>query len=155
MVVPMKFYIQESPNNRKNILVYREEEHSFDGKPRCEDGVASVSINCLQLKIDETGKILYVCGYCPLMLHEKTREAPKKYEPKGLCVSFGQKIERGISRAVTKAMGWPVYRNEKKGWVCLGDPKIKGKLLIEFAPDCVAALKEEELHAVWLRPTFV
>ena len=39
------------------------------------------------------------------------------------------------------------------GWVCIGDPTIEGRKLIEFAPDCIATLDHEnEMVAIWLHP---
>ncbi len=34
----------------------------------------------------------------------------------------------------------------------IGNPKINGKQMIEFVPNCVATLEDQEITAIWLKP---
>ncbi len=84
--------------------------------------------------------------------YKETDEVPQKYTARSLVALLDKPIVPGISYRLNENSRWPIYVNKKKGWVCLGAPKIQGKELIEFAPDCVATMDGQELIAVWLHP---
>jgi hypothetical protein len=148
----MKFLIQNPQEVQKFSLVYRAEDYSFDVEPLDGSGDTSIMINDLQLEIDHEGRILYVWGLCPLIEYQETDEIPQKYKVYSLVALLDKPPVPGISYRLNEESRWPVYINKKKGWVCLGDPKTKNKELIEFAPNCVATMDEQELIAIWLHP---
>lgn len=148
----MKFLIQKSETTQTFSLVYREEDYSFDIEPHDDSGFTSIMINDLQLEIDDEGKIIYVWGLCPLIKYEDTRETPERYESNSLFALLDKPPIPGISYRLNEKERWPIYINKKKGWVCIGDPKINGKQLIEFVPNCVATLEDQEITAIWLKP---
>lgn len=148
----MKFLIQEPQEDQNFSLIYRNEDYSFDREPHDGTGFTSIMINDLQLEIDEEGKIIYVWGLCPLILHEETNEVPSEYKACSLVALLNRPPVPGISYRLNEDKRWPIYINKKKGWVCLGNPETKNKQLIEFAPNCVATMDGQELIAVWLHP---
>lgn len=148
----MKFLIGEPQENQNFFLVYRTEDYSFDIEPLDGSGDTSIMINDLQLEIDYEGKIMYVWGLCPLIGYQETDEAPKRYNAHSLIALLDNPPIPGISYRLNENNRWPIYINKKKGWVCVGNPKIKDKQLIEFAPNCVATMDGQELIAVWLHP---
>ena len=148
----MKFLIQDPQKDQNFSLVYRPEDYSFDVEPFDGTGDTSIMINDLQMEIDHEGKIMYVWGLCPLIKYEETGEFPCKYKSASLVAVLDKPLIPGISFRLNKDRRWPIYINRKKGWVCIGDPKIKDKQLIEFAPNCVAAMDGQEFIAVWLHP---
>jgi hypothetical protein len=148
----MKFLIQEPQKDQNFSLVYRPEDYSFDVEPLDGTGDTSIMINDLQLEIDHEGKIMYMWGLCPLIKHEETSEFPIKYKSGSLVAVLDKPPVLGVSYRLNEDQRWPIYINKKKGWVCLGDPEIKNKQLIEFAPNCVATMEGQELIAVWLHP---
>ncbi len=148
----MKFLIQEPQEDQNFSLVYRDEDYAFDREPHDGTGFTSIMINDLQLEIDEEGKIIYVWGLCPLILHEETNEVPSEYKACSLVALLNRPPVPGISYRLNEDERWPIYINKKKGWVCLGNPETKNKQLIEFAPNCVATMDGQELIAVWLHP---
>jgi hypothetical protein len=95
---------------------------------------------------------VYVWGLCPLIEYEETDEAPHEYKANSLVALLDKPPVLGISYRLNENGRWPIYINKKKGWVCIGNPKIRGKQLIEFAPSCVASMDGQELIAVWLHP---
>ncbi|MGC1877911.1 MAG: hypothetical protein WA347_05260 [Rhabdochlamydiaceae bacterium] len=148
----MKFLIQKSEITQKFSLVYREEDYSFDIEPHDESGFTSIMVNDLQLEIDDEGKIIYVWGLCPLIKYEETNETPENYESNSLVALLGKPPIPGISYRLNEKERWPIYINKKKGWVCVGNPKINGKQMIEFVPNCIATLQDQEITAIWLKP---
>ncbi len=148
----MKFLIQEPVKNQNFSLVYRSEDFSFDREPYEGTGFTSIMINDLQLEIDDEGKIIYVWGLCPLIDNQVTDKAPEKYKVNSLVASMENPPVPGISYKLNKDHRWPIYINKKKGWVCLGNPITKDRLLVEFAPKCIATLENEEIIAIWLKP---
>ncbi|MDE3046710.1 MAG: hypothetical protein KGJ02_08760 [Verrucomicrobiota bacterium] len=148
----MKFLIQEPQENRNFSLVYRPRDYSFDIEPLDGSGDTSIMVNDLQLEIDHEGKIMYVWGLCPLIKYEETDEFPLKYQTGSLVAVLDGPPVPGISYRLNEDHRWPIYINKKKGWVCIGDPEIKDKQLVEFAPNCVATITSQELTAVWLHP---
>ena len=148
----MKFLIQKNKTIQTFALVYREEDYSFDIEPHDGSGFTSIMINDLQLEIDDEGKIIYVWGLCPLIKYEKTNETPESYESTSLVALLDKPPIPGISYRINEKERWPIYINKKKGWVCIGNPKINGKQMIEFVPNCVAALENQEITAIWLKP---
>lgn len=157
----MKFSIKESQRTKAFDLVYNESEHSFIIEP-FESGIdfTSITIDTLQLEIDDEGRIMYVWGYYPLTQYRKTMNFPDRYEKKDLVAILGKIPTPGVSISMTKKesrgqgyIRWPTYINQEEGWVCIGDPTIIGKRMIEFAPSCVAAIDDSnEMMAVWLHP---
>ncbi len=148
----MKFLIQEPQEDQNFLLVYRDEDYSFDREPHDETGFTSIIINDLQLEIDNEGKILYVWGLCPLIKYTETEEAPRKYKAHSLVALLDKPPVPGISYRLNQNQRWMVYINRKKGWICVGNPETKDKQLIEFAPNCIATMDGQELIAVWLHP---
>lgn len=148
----MKFLIEKNQKKQNFSLVYRKDEHSFDIEPHTESGFTSVMINDLQLEIDAEGRVSYVWGVCPLLTCEKTNEIPQNYQTNRLIAIPERALIPGVSQRLNEDGRWTVYINREKGWVCIGDPDTKNKQMIEFAPDCVAAMNGQELTAVWLHP---
>jgi hypothetical protein len=97
---------------------------------------------------------LLAWGYCPLIEYKETDEFPKNYQWQSLVAILEKPPILGISYSINEVNdGWPIYINKKKGWVCLGNPLPNEKQqMVEFAPNCVAALENQEISAVWLKP---
>lgn len=148
----MKFIIEEKTSTKKAHLIYIEEDFSFDIEPHEGTGFTSIMVNDLQLEIDDVGKIIYVWGLCPLIMHEKTKEFPKNYTSNSLVALLDNNFTPGVSYRLNESERWPIYINKKEGWICIGNPQIKGKQMIEFALNCVAVLENQKITAIWLKP---
>ncbi len=148
----MKFLIKTPQKDQNFSLVYRDEDYSFDVEPLDGSGDTSIMINDLQLEIDHEGKIIYVWGYCPLVKYQEIEEYPQKYQAQSLVALLDKPPIPGISYRLNEKERWPIYINKKKGWVCIGNPKVNGKQMIEFVPNCVATLEDQEITAIWLKP---
>jgi hypothetical protein len=153
--VSIKFRIEKQLDQPCFSLVYHEEDYAFDAEPFYGGGETSILINFLQLEIDYDGTILYVWGYCPLIEYKETDEFPKNYQTYDLVAILDKPPIPGISYRINNVNEewWPIFINKKKGWVCLGNPLPNEKQqMVEFAPNCVAALENQEITAVWLKP---
>jgi len=147
----MKFLILDPQKDQNFSLVYRAEDYSFDVEPLNGTGDTSIMINDLQLEIDHDGKIMYVWGLCPLIKYVEINEFPIKYKIGSLIALLDKPPVPGISYRLNEER-WMVYVNKKKRWICLGNPEITDKQLVEFAPGCIAAMNGQELVAIWLHP---
>ena len=148
----INFYTEELQGSRNLSLIYRDEDYSFDIDPLEESGGMSIMINDLQLEIDQTGRVIYVWGYCPFFQYQKTEEYPKNYQAKTLIASLDKPSIPGVSYRLNETERWEIFINKEKGWVCIRNPKTIKKQLIEFAPNCIATLENYEIKAIWLKP---
>lgn len=144
--------IQPNKINQKCVLIYFEEEYSFDTELH-DGGFTSIMVNDLQLEIDDEGKIEYIWGLCPLIEYKETNEAPEQYESSSLVALLDKPPIPGISYRINEKERWPIYINKEKGLVCIGNPKVERKKMIEFVPNCaIATLEGQEIIAIWLTP---
>lgn len=150
----MRFSIHPAAEICKGNLTYVSAESSFRfDAPTCEDSYSSIVVNDLQLEIDHQGRVLYVWGYCPRVSWRKTSLRPPMSSPGCLVALIDPGHKPGISIRFTTDIAWPVFVDEKEGWVCLGDARqSESEISIEFAQDSVAVLRGSELRAIWLRP---
>ena len=148
----MKFLIENSQKKQNFYLVYRKDDYAFDIEPHLGSGFTSIMINDLQLEIDDEGRVGYVWGFCPLTIHEETNEIPLQYQTQNLIAILDKAPIPGVSQRLNENDRWPIYINKKKGWICIGNPETKDKQMIEFAPDCIAAMVGQKLTAIWLHP---
>lgn len=148
----MKFFLEKSQKKKNSKLVYRGEDNSFDTEPLEENGHTSIMINNLQLEIDDEGRIIYVWGYCPLIHYIETEEFPYKYISKTLVSFLNKPITPGVSFRINEKEKWSIFINKKRGWICIGNPKTLGAKMVEFLPNCIAALVNDEIISIWLKP---
>lgn len=149
----MKFLIKKiNEKSKKFSLVYREEDFSFDIEPHNDNGFTSIMINDLQLEIDEEGEIIYVWGLCPLIKFKETNVTPKNYKSSSLVALFEKPPNPGISYRLNEKERWPIYINKKEGWICIGNLETNENQMVEFIPNCIASLSNQEIKAIWLKP---
>ncbi len=150
--LPIKFITQNSRKEKQSFLFYREEDYWFDTEPFPDGYSSTVVVNCVQLLSDyDEGKIIYVGGFCPLIKYEDTERQPENYQTKSLIPILDDPIP-GIGYGIKGSEKWPLHINKKTGWVCIGDHMTNGEKSIEFMPNCVAILVNQEIVALWLRP---
>jgi hypothetical protein len=128
---------------------YFAEDHAFDVRPRPASD-ASVCVNDLELWID-ADHVLYLTGYCPRQGWRPRPLHPPRAVRAGLQI-LDVELKPGIPLPInSREDRWPVHVNGAVGWVCIGDPDVKGEA-VEFAEGCVAVLDGERLVALWLHP---
>lgn len=147
----MKF-ITKKPKTKQDFELFYD-DYFFYIEPYAHMGDSHLMINDLELELDDDGTIMSVSGLCPLLEYEKIDEAPEKYEKYALVALLNITLTPGVGYRLNDFTNWwPIYINKKKGWVCVGNPDMKNKHLVEFAPGCIATLDGEELIALWLHP---
>lgn len=134
-------------------VIYRPSQYSFAVEPQPTDGFTSCLLNDLQLEIDDTGKVLYPWGFFPL---------PSKCEPTAFDGKNSRQAVLTIERETEWIPGvsvrlnpepWPIYYDELTGWMGTSDMgNCESLELIEFAPQCIAAIANNAIHGVWIRP---
>jgi len=134
-------------------LIYKEGCFLFEPK---EVGCGtSVSIDRIELQVDGDWNIVCLDGFCPLIQAQETSNEPKNYQSRCLKVLSDPELKHGFSYGYNDLIKWwPLHINRKSGWICIGNPTIENRVLIEFAPSCIGALQGTELTALWLHPKF-
>lgn len=148
----------------KGELFYHRSEQSFDFESMSRSGVrrrmgdlgpTSVLIGRVQIEIGiETGTFLYIWGYHPETAWRQARLANPNAQPGMVSITFEEPPERGVSIGLVGMNEWPTAYDPRTGWVCLGDPAPgRSAQWVEFATNAIAVIGEDQLRALWLRPT--
>jgi hypothetical protein len=142
----------------ETTLIYCARDYTFGTDPHPADCAYAIGVNEVELMMDDEDapgeyRVVFVTGYCPYFGWQLTRLDPP-HAPRGvLCYTAeGGILVPGITLGVTSLESrWSVFADLESGWVCLGAHETQG-LAVEFAPGCVATLRENELVALWLHP---
>lgn len=148
----MKFSIEYTNSVEQKELMYYMNDCSFNTEPTLNQSNLDIVINKLYLtSIDEDNKIVEVWGFCPYKGWIKSKIQVPEYN-KGI-LRVLDNLEYGVGSY--RVADWPVYRNKKTGWVCLGEPNGKGNA-VEFMTNCVAVIGfDGDFVALWLKPQFL
>jgi hypothetical protein len=137
--------------------VYVVNDYAFSAEPRPEGCALSVSVNELELMVDEDDhRVVFVEGYCPHFgWKARTLVAPTARQA-GLIVAFDEEPVPGVSRRASGEARWPIFADPRSGWICIGEEPTKASSAVEFAHDAIAVLDEHGcLTSLWLRPAHV
>ena len=135
-------------------IVYRGEDFAFDSEPRPTGCVSSVSINELELMLDEEGhEVVFATGYCPHPGWQASTLNRPVSVPGKLVAMLDREAIPGTSISLNEDERWPVRADRSTGWVRLGkgDPA-EDPAGVEFAPGAVATFVNNRLVALWLHP---
>jgi len=149
----MKFRDTKNLTEIKGTLFYEKEEFSLNTEPFYENGFSSLLINDIQLEIDEDSVLLYIWGFCPLQQAKEIDSFPSYYETRQISVLTETPLIAGISKRINHAR-WDIFYNKANDWICIGNPKLSGQHLIQFAPGAIATIENQEIIALWLHPIF-
>jgi hypothetical protein len=151
----IRFVASEGAPLTMSRLVYRASDYAFDAEPRPMDCDASVSINELELMIsEEEQRVVFVSGYCPHTSWKAGNLGAPEFVDGSLLVVLERELVPGTSISLAPGARWPVQVDPASGWVCVGDAqRSHATRYLRFAPGCVAAMKEDHLIAVWLKPS--
>jgi len=151
------FATTSNPTGAGGQLVYRRNDMAFATEPGLDGRGISVVINEVELFVDDSGRVISVSGYCPYQGWRHTSFSPPKHDPGVLTVvglhpsTEPDGMAFGLNDVTNR---WPVHVNAE-GWVCIGDPANSGDEAVEFAPNSVAVLREDQIVALWLCPTMI
>lgn len=138
--------------------IYVANDYAFSAEPRPEGCALSVSLNELQLMVDENNRrVVFVEGYCPHFRWKvRTFVAPTARQA-GLIVVFDEEPVPGVSRRVSGEARWSTFADPRSGWICIGEePGLEAGSAVEFARDTIAVLDEQgRLRSLWLRPAHI
>jgi len=154
----MSFTVDMTQPLTETTLIYRAGDYAFDSDPHPADCAYAIGVNEVELMMndeDDRGeyRVVFVMGYCPYFGWQSTKlEPPHAHRGVLYYIAEGGILVPGITLGVTSLESrWPVFADLEGGWVCLGPHETQG-MAVEFAPGCVAILRENELVALWLHP---
>ena len=131
----------------------RANDYAFSAEPRPEGCLLSVSVNELELLVDERDRrVGFVEGYCPHFGWRARALVTPRPHRAGLVVVFDEAPVPGATRRVSDDARWPVFVDPSSRWVCVGEPASEPTAAVEFALDTLAVLDElGRLRSLWLR----
>jgi|GEM_PF-622183 len=135
--------------------IYVTNDYAFSAEPRPEGCALSVSMNELQLMVDEDDRrVVFVEGYCPHFgWKARTLVTPIAHQT-GLIVAFDEEPVPGVSRRVSGEARWSTFADPHSGWICIGEEASpQAASAVEFARNTIAVLdRQGRLSSLWLRP---
>ncbi len=138
----MEFFIEYTGNSEQKVLIYREDEFSFDMEPWIPGLDFEIAINTLTLSVID-GKITQLNGFCGLNKKMKANYAVPQSRKGDLKILHPEKyLDKAGCYGVNKE-DWTVYVNARTGWVCLGNPE-KQNNAVEFINNCVAVIDDDK-----------
>jgi hypothetical protein len=132
-------------------LVYVPGDFSFNVIPLPRNAPGTLLFGTLELHVELTDYcIVYVWGYAPHLGWKPAVLNPPSSKRAALIVT-GTEFQPGIGRELAAPGEKQGYVDINTGWVCLGNPSVQGEA-IEFAPGCIADIKDGRLLTLWLHP---
>lgn len=132
-------------------LIYRDEEYSFDMNPSLQRRFTSVSVDDLNLEIDESGEVVGVWGMCPYTRWKDTKLDPPDAQPDKLFFISDRPLQRGVSIQLNSDKYWLTCVDFNSRWV-----HIKGRTnpvaAVKVFHDVIVELDGAgQLCSLWLR----
>lgn len=148
----MKFHIDYNAHLSKGALVYYSDEFSLETRNQKECGVTSILVNDVQLEINENGIVCAVWGMCPHTVWKECSILLPRYKQGALLLD--EELCPGVSlRTNSSESRWSVKHDSKTGWIALcSENDITTIDVVEFLPNCIAALHKSKLVCLWLKP---
>lgn len=138
--------------------VYIASDYAFSAEPRPKECSLSVSVNELQLMIDEENRrVVFVEGYCPHFGWKARSLSTPSAREAGLLVAFDEEPIPGVSRRVSGEDRWPILADPRSGWICIGEePSQEAGFGVKFARNTIAVLNRQgHLRSLWIRPAHI
>lgn len=153
----MKLIVDTAEAAMDTTLVYCEEDLAFTTIPWPSGCSFSISVNEIELLVDETRTIRGVAGYSPHHGWSGADLSPPASIGGAIRIDLETHLVPGTTVAAERSgTRWPVYVNAENGWVCLRSPGSKHDAAeahsVRFARDCIAVVAVQELAALWLHP---
>jgi hypothetical protein len=114
---------------------------------------SSVLARDLELFMTETGVVVSISGYCPKTAWTPASLPVDPSEP-GRLVLMDETIPPGVSLRVRGSQSWSIFFDNAAATVMLGEWGVASEC-VAFAPGAEAALQDEKLVGLRLRPRFV
>lgn len=135
-------------------LRYRAADYAFATEPRPVTSGASLTINEIELMLDDSARVVAVEGYCPYPGWRKSVLRVPVSRPGILQAIRAKALTPGVAVAIRPTDDrWPVLVDPESGWVRLGDDIPENDCDgVEFAPGAIAVLDDSGLRALWLHP---
>lgn len=144
----MKFRIDYKGSPEEKVLIYRDDEYSFDMEPWVNVMDIELVLNKLTLTVVDN-QIIQLSGFCGLATSMNSNICVPNYSKGKLKVEHN--LKNGFAYEIHDE-DQPVHLNTKSGWVCIGDPLKLGNT-VEFIQNCVAVISGDgELLSLWLKP---
>jgi hypothetical protein len=134
----------------KNVLVYREDEHSFDIVPR-PDNFTSLLINDLNLELNEQGRVTSVWGLCPYTTWESAKLNPPAAKFGNVLYVTESPLAPGVSIRLSRDR-WPVFVDASSGWVHVDGGSQAGSAIEILAGVVLEIDGPNGLYGIWLKP---
>ena len=135
-----------------NVLVYRPEEYSFDMEPAPIKNFTSILIDDLNLEVDETGRVISICGVCPHTRWTEVVLVPPLAERGVLFATTDRPLLRGVSVRLNPTKYLPTFVDRTTGWVRVKGQSTSSASVMVFPGVIVEITGQGEFSSLWLQP---
>lgn len=133
-------------------LVYRRNEYSFDMEPPPNRNFTSVLVDDLNIELDDTGRVVSVCGVCPYTRWKDATLRPPSAKVGAVSVNSDAPLARGVSVQVNQNKYLPTFFDRCSGWIKI-EAKKEPALAIRVFSGVIFEMDEHgELCSLWLKP---
>lgn len=133
--------------------IYLENEYSFYYEP-WNPVDFSIMIDSASLDMSLSSmEIKQFTGLSPSVNWVKKPLTPPSAQQGILSISSAESFLPGTGTEFV--VNWPTFYDEDTEWICVGDDDYTNSILVEFATNTIACIKEENLAAVWIKPRHV
>lgn len=146
----MRFETLPKQQDRNFAFAYRTQDRALISVPAQASSGYSLSFNEVQLELSETGFANHAWGYCPRETWQLTDLEPPEATPGELHVVLDSPLVPGIAIKASKAR-LPVFYNEQKKWLCLGNPSARAEFRVRLAPGLIIVGDSSLITALWIR----
>lgn len=146
----MRFQRLPKTQDRKFTFAYRERDRALVPVPEQPAFGYSLTFNEVQLELSETGVANHVWGYCPRESWKTTNLEPPEAALGELRVVPDTPLVPGAAIKASKTR-LPVLYNERKQWLCFGDPSANSEFRIELAPGLIVVGNSSLIASLWVR----
>lgn len=139
---------------QKGKLFYIQDEYSiFFVEDKHIDAVTSLVIHTLEIMITEDGLLSRVQGYFPILSWEARVLPNFQSQQASVYVDdshFNIENNMGIGQLITKK--WPIYYDEDKEFIFVGENISEALDCIEFCTGCHVSIFNGYINGLWLKP---
>ena len=116
--------------------------------------IASALINDLQIDLSSSGEAISVRGLMPYSTWIASAVKPPTAILKA--IETTDSLIPGVSIRVNEpGEMWPVFFDQESRWIFIGRRTATPVVAVEFLVDCIAAIADDALVGLWLRPRWM
>lgn len=152
----MIFRIDYNEFNDYGTPIYRKSEQSFDFEPwGNSDFSLMLGSSCIGLEINLNNKrLLYLSGLSPIKTWKKDKVVLPNFKKGALFIENSEDYAPGTGIETNNQ--FTAFYDKKTGWICFHSERLpEYDNCIMFANNTIAALSNNVIVSIWIKPKFI